>query len=232
MADSLKPGRPRRGPVRVAVSWSGGKDAALAASLARESDHALAGLVAVVDPDHGAVRAHGTPGSVLRAQAEALGVPLALREGDWEGYEAAFRDGAASLRDGEGVEGLVFGDVDLEEHREWGERVAADQDLEAVYPLWGWDHSEVVEAAAERGLEAAVVAVRDPLDDAFLGEAVTPDLADRAAAAGASPSGEDGAYHSVVVDGPGFREALDLTAGEVRERDGYRVLGHDLRRRG
>lgn len=218
--------------MRVAVSWSGGKDAALATALARETGHDLAGLVAVVDPDHGTVRAHGTPASVLRAQAEALGVPLALREGDWEGYESAFRDGAASLRDEEGVEGLVFGDVDLEEHREWGERVAADLGLEAVYPLWGWDHREVVEAAAERNLEALVVAVRDPLDEAFLGEAVTPDLADRTAATGASPSGEDGAYHTVVVDGPGFREALDLAAGEVRERDGYRLLGHDLRRRG
>lgn len=215
--------------MRVAVSWSGGKDAALAAARARDAGHDVVGLVAVVDPDHGAVRAHGTPAPVLRAQAEASGIRLALREAGWDGYEDAFREAAATLRDETGAEGLVFGDVELEEHRDWGERVAGDLGLQALYPLWGWDHGAVVEAAVEAGLEARVVAVRDPLDEALLGEAVTPELAERAREAGASPSGEDGAYHSVVVDGPGFAEPLDLATGDVREREGYRQLEHGLR---
>lgn len=214
--------------MRVAVSWSGGKDGALAAR-ASQASHDVVGLVAVVDPDHRRVRAHGTPAASLAAQADATGRRLELREAGWDGYEAAFRDAAATLRDEAGVEGLVFGDVDLEEHRTWGERVADELGLEALYPLWEWDHRRVVEEAVAEGIEAVVVSVRDPLDEDLLGRPLTVPLAEAAAEAGASPSGEDGAYHTVVRDGPAFPAPLDVVTGAVEERDGYAVLDHELR---
>lgn len=225
-AATLKPGEGRGLLVRVAVSWSGGKDAALAGSLAGEAGHDVVGLASVVDPGDRRLRAHGTPAAALEAQAEAAGLRLEVREGDWEGYEAAFRQAAATLRDEAGVEGLVFGDVDLEGHREWGERVAGDLNLEALYPLWGWDHMRVVEEAWEAGIQATVVAVGDPLDQGFLGDEADPALAREAAQRGASPSGEDGAYHSFVTAAPAWERTLGMELGGVVERGDYAVLEH------
>lgn len=200
----------------VAVSWSGGKDSALALRRALEAGHGAAGLVTVVDPETGRVGAHGVPAELVRDQAEALDLRLELREAGREGYEAAFRAACRTLRDRPGLGGVVFGDVDVAGHREWGERVCGDLGLEALYPLWAWDHGDVVDAAVERGIEAVVVAARDPLDEAVLGEPVDRDLAEAAAAAGASPSGEEGSYHTLVVDGPGFRRPVEVEEGPVR----------------
>lgn len=213
--------------MRVAVSWSGGKDGALAADLAREAGHDVVAHVSVVEPGEARVRAHGTPAGALQAQARALGRELELREAGWDDYGEAFRDAAAALRDEAGIEALVFGDVSLDEHRRWGERVAGSLDLEALYPMWGWDHADVVAEALERGFDAVVVSARDPLGEEILGERLTRRLAERIAEQGASPSGEDGSFHTFVRDGPGFREGLEVEFGDIERGEEYVVVGHE-----
>ncbi len=205
--------------MRVAVSWSSGKDGALALERAREAGHDVVALVNLVDISTGRVRAHGVRDVAVQAQASALGIPILQRDTSWDQYEASFKDVGRQLRSTESVEGIVFGDISLQQHRDWGERVCGDLGLETLYPLWGEEHGALVEELLERGFEAVVVSVQDPLDVDLLGRPLgkgfLKELSERA---GVSPAGEDGSYHTFVTYGPGWSDPIQCTL-EGRFRD-------------
>ncbi len=110
------------------VSWSGGKDSALAAYRARRQGHRLAYLLNCAAEDGRRVRAHGFPAQVVALQARAMDIPLVQVYTSWAEYELHFKDALRTLK-ASGIEGGVFGDMDLEEHREWVERVCGEVGL-------------------------------------------------------------------------------------------------------
>lgn len=208
-------------PMKVAVSWSGGKDGALAALRAREAGHEVAWLLNLVDPVTGRDRAHGLREDILQAQAEACGIPIVQREASIEHYEAVFRQAVGELREA-GLEGVVFGDIDFAPHREWGERVCGDLRVEALYPLWDLPHEAVVAEVLAWDLRAMVVAARRDLGRPWLGRfldnAFVDDLHDHP---DVSPAGEGGEFHTLVVGGPMFRRPLAYRLGEIFDLDGH-----------
>ena len=208
--DSLTHPAARPARVRVVLSWSGGKDSALALARLRDEGHDVT-LLHLTDAATRRDRAHGVPDFLVEEQAACLGLPLALRASDAAGYEAAF---LGALRD-LAPDAVAFGDVDFEPHRAWGEKVALQAGVDAVWPLWGLPTRQVVEECLARGVRAFVTACRPPLDASFLGRFVEPALVDLLVARGADPAGERGEYHTFVVHGPGFRRRVDATAGEA-----------------
>ena len=205
--------------MRVLLSWSGGKDSALAFLRLREMGHDVA-LVHATDAATRRDRAHGVPDYVVQEQAAALGARLHLRASDVAGYEGALLD---ALREA-APDAVAFGDVDFAPHRAWGEALAAKAGVDAVWPLWNQPTRDVAREAVDRGLRAVVVACRPPLDPALLGRFLDHDLLAEIEAAGADPAGERGEYHTLVVDGPPFRRRVDVMAGEVRPHgDGWRL---------
>jgi len=201
------------------VSWSGGKDSALALWRARRQGMRPIALLTMLDETGARSRSHGLPVEVLEAQAEAIGVPLVTASATWADYTAAFVRALARLA-GPTVGGCVFGDIDIEPHRRWCVDAAAGARLEAIHPLWQEPRLALLQELFEAGFRATIVVLREPdLDPAtLLGHELTPAVADAIAAAGHDASGETGEYHTVVTAGPIFAAPVPLSFGAPQRR--------------
>jgi diphthine-ammonia ligase len=211
--------------VKVFSSWSGGKECALATYKAISQGHEVLYLLNFISEDGERSRSHGTKASVLALQAEATGIPLIQVKTSWENYEENFKKVVRELKD-KGIEGGVFGDMDLEEHREWVERVCREIGIKAFLPLWGikaflplWGikAEELIEEFLESKFKATIVATR--LKENLLGKALDKALVSQISKLGSHPCGENGEYHTFVTDGPIFRKALKVTRGESKKID-------------
>jgi uncharacterized protein (TIGR00290 family) len=207
------------------MSWSSGKDSALALHHARRSAEVeVVGLLTTVNAAFDRVAMHGVRRALLEAQASALGLPLHLVELPWpcsnEIYEQRMSAAVAAAVQAE-VEVMVFGDLFLEDVRRYRERALEGTGLRPVFPLWQRPTPAVADELLELGV-AAVVTCVDPSQS-------PPSLAgrwyDRALLdelpPGVDPCGENGEFHTVVVDGPGFSGAIPVTIGETVERDRF-----------
>jgi uncharacterized protein (TIGR00290 family) len=197
------------------VSWSGGKDSCLAAHLAVERGARLESLVCMREPGADRSRSHGLPRWVLEAQATAMALPLRLPEAGWSDYEAIF---IAELKAAwsRGVRSAVFGDIDLQAHRDWEERVCAAADLSADLPLWLWPRDQVVREVFARGIEAIVVCVNTRwLPASFCGRRYDANfIADLPS--GVDACGEQGEFHTCVIAAPAFDCRLDVRVARLR----------------
>jgi len=210
---------------RAAVGWSGGKDSALALdAVLREGRLAVHALVTTVTDAYDRISMHGVRRALLREQCAALGLPLVEVEIPSgctnEVYEARTAEAFEALKR-QGVERLVFGDLFLEDVRQYRENLAARLDLACEFPLWGRDTAELARAFIEAGFRAIVVCV-DPgqLDPSFCGRAYDASfLADLPATC--DPCGERGEFHTFVYDGPIFGRPVAVERGQVVEREGF-----------
>ena len=218
--------------LKAFVSWSGGKDAALSYYRAMKNFH-VTHLLNMIAEDGQISRSHGIRTDVLRLQAEAMGFPIVQPRSSWETYEAEFKKALADLKDS-GVEAGIFGDIDLEEHREWVERVSRESGMEAVLPLWGEKNREnLIEELIESGFEAVVVATKkDLLGPEWLGRSIDHDFVrDISKIKGVDISGEGGEYHTFVISGPIFKKRINILKSEKITRDGHcflDILGCEL----
>jgi uncharacterized protein (TIGR00290 family) len=207
--------------VPVYCSWSGGKDSALALHEAILAGAEPRFLVAMLTEGGERSRSHGLRRELLAAQADALGVPIRFGAATWPGYREEFvrvvEEGAATT----GARGGVFGDIDGDENRAWEEGVCAATGTEAVLPLWHRDRRAVTDQLLAAGFKAVIVAVRDGvLPPSLLGRTLDPGVLAEIEAAGADPCGENGEFHTFVVEGPIFRRPVEIGLGERSLRDG------------
>jgi diphthine-ammonia ligase len=202
--------------VKVFSSWSGGKESALATYKAISQGHEVLYLLNFISEDGERSRSHGTKASVLALQAEAIGIPIIQVKTSWENYEENFKKAVRELRN-KGIEGGVFGDIDVEEHREWVERVCSEVGIKAFLPLWGIRAEELIEELLKSKFKAIIVATR--LEENFLGKVLDKALVRQLSKLGSHPCGENGEYHTFVTDGPIFRKALKVTSSESKKID-------------
>lgn len=201
-------------------SWSGGKDCALSLVEAAAAGARPVALLTMLTEGGERSRSHGLRREVLEAQAAALGLPLVTRAATWADYEQAFVDALHELR-ACGAEAGVFGDIDTAAHRGWVERVCARAGVEPSHPIWQVPRAEIVGRLVQHGIAADVVAVRDGvLPRELLGRRVDAGFVAEVEALGADAAGENGEYHSVVVDAPLFSGPVSLRWGEAVLRDG------------
>jgi len=123
----------------------------------------------------------------------------------------------------------VFGDIDLEQHREWVHRVCGGVGVTPYHPLWSQERRSLLDELLREGFEATIVAVKKgTLDASFLGRKLTSDAIGELETAGIDASGELGEYHTVVTNGPLFTKPLRISTLKVHERDGYLFLDVSL----
>ncbi len=159
---------------RAFFSWSGGKDSMLALHRALESGYQVEALLVMFDESGERSRSHGLPPRLLRAQAEALGIPLIVRQASWATYEAEFIAATTALA-AQGVRYGLFGDIDLEPHRVWEEKVCGAAGVEAVLPLWQEPRPRLVDEFLALAYRARVVCTNARwLDGSFAGATSTP----------------------------------------------------------
>ncbi|MBW1745256.1 MAG: diphthine--ammonia ligase [Deltaproteobacteria bacterium] len=211
--------------VKTFVSWSGGKDAALSYYRVM-GDFYVTHLLNMVAENGEISRSHGIRTDVLRLQAEAMGLPIIQPSSSWETYEAKFKKALSDLKC-EGVEAGIFGDIDLDAHREWVERVSKESGMQAVLPLWGEKNREnLIEELIEAGFETVIVATKkDVLGHEWLGRRIDDDFVrDISKIKGVDISGEGGEYHTFVVSGPIFGKRINILKSEKITRDQHCFL--------
>jgi uncharacterized protein (TIGR00290 family) len=209
---------------RVLLAWSSGKDSAFALHVLRERGVEVAGLLATISDPFDRVAMHAVRLELVRAQAEAVGLPLLEvripSPCPNEAYETAMAEALATAR-ARGTTAVAFGDLFLEDVRRYREERMAGTGLGALFPLWGRPTRELAEEMLAAGQKAVLTCV-DPrvvprelvgrAFDASLLRDLPPDV---------DPCGENGEFHSLAWHGPAFRHPVPVRVGEVVERDGF-----------
>ncbi len=209
---------------KVAVSWSGGKESCLACYRAISRGLEVSHLLNFVNKGSERSMGHGLDPELILAQSQAMGIPLVQRETSWETYERKFKDAVLELKR-RGVKGIVFGDVDLQEHKDWVEKVCRELDVEPVEPLWGGDPMELLNEFVNAGFEAIVVRVRgDLLGEEWLGRRVNRVFLRDIAKEPIHPLGEKGEYHTFVTNGPIFKHRIRILGSDKVVKDGYHSM--------
>jgi len=211
---------------RVLLSWSSGKDAAWSLHLLRQRPEVeVVGLLTTLNAEFDRVAMHAVRSELLRMQAEAAGLPLITAGLPWpcsnEEYERIMAETLTRARDEVSMTHVAFGDLFLEDIRAYRESKMAGTGLGTMYPVWGIPTDELARDMIDGGLEAALTCV-DPrrLDRSFAGRRFDQSLlADLPA--GVDPCGENGEFHSFCFAGPMFDKPIEVTVGEVVDRDGF-----------
>ena len=210
---------------RVVVSWSTGKDCAWALHvLRRDTGVEMAGLLTTSNAAFDRVTMHATRLAIARAQAAALGLPLQVVPLPWpcsnSAYERVMGAAVAELVE-RGVTHVAFGDLMLEDVRSYRTQRLAGSGVDPLFPIWGEPTDQLARRMVDSGLEAVVVCL-DPkrLPRDFAGRRFDHALLD-ALPADVDPCGENGEFHTCVLDGPMFAHRVRATVGATVERDGF-----------
>ncbi len=199
----------------AAISSSGGKDSLLALHRAQGMGINVTTMITMFDDVSGLSKSHGVGRSLVEAQARALGLASLTPTSSWTSYQDVFIRTLTELRES-GHDTIVFGDIDLQPHRDWEEMVCAQTNMTAVLPLWGESRTALANETLALGFEAIVVCVDSRhLTDDFAGRRYDAAfLADLPSTV--DPCGENGEFHTFVTDGPGFTAPLAASVTGTR----------------
>ncbi len=155
----------------VIVSWSGGKDCCLACYKAMLEGYNVSYLVNTISKEYQRVRFHGTRAKLIQTQAKAIAIPLFQRETSGDNYEFDFKEGVKSLISDGNIHGMVFGDVHLEDGKEWTEKICRELGIRAIQPIWNRRPKEILSDFIDSGFEAYVISCKaDLVDEKFIGQ--------------------------------------------------------------
>lgn len=209
---------------KVVLAWSGGKDSAMALyALLNSGRYEVASLLTTVCEQYERISHHGVRVELLKQQASALGinlheVNLPQATCSMEDYEAVMEKVMLEYKT-KGILTVAFGDIFLQDLREYRERNLAKVGAKAIFPIWHRDTTEIVRTFIELGFRAYLTCVDgEKLGRKFAGRSIDEDLI-RDLPDAVDPCGENGEFHSYVYDGPIFRRPVELSVGEVVLRD-------------
>jgi uncharacterized protein (TIGR00290 family) len=199
--------------------WSGGKDSGLALDRVRRSgNYEVRALITTVNAEFRRVSMHGVREELIELQSEAIGLPVHKMyvggRGSNDDYVPALRAALESFKN-RGITNVIFGDIFLEDLRQWRESLLAGLAMTGVFPLWREDTRALAQEFIDRRFKAIICCTNDAhlthsdvgrsLDAAFI----------QGLPAGVDPCGENGEYHSFVHDGPVFRQPVAFEIGET-----------------
>jgi len=208
------------------LSWSGGKDSALAlAALRDDPAFRVVALLTTITTGYDRISVHGVRRALLAAQERAIGLPVheivIEPQSSNAAYDAAVEHALGDVRRRyPDVRRIAYGDLFLEDVRRYREERLAPLGFEGCFPLWGRPTAALAREFIERGFEARLVCVdTTQLEAAFAGRAFDAALLDEMPPS-VDPCGERGEFHTFVSAGPGFAEQVEYEVGEIVLRDG------------
>jgi diphthine-ammonia ligase len=202
-------------------SWSGGKDSCFALMQAIRQGYAPKVLLNVLNEEGKISRSHGIPATILQAQAAATGLPIQLISSSWQEYEQHFTGALVSLKEQYALSHAVFGDIDLQPHRDWEEKVCAAAGLQTLLPLWQQNRKELVMEMIDSGIETMIVSCNDTMGERFLGKTITLELVDELEALGIDACGENGEFHTLVCNCPLFSQPVKVSVIQKLQHANY-----------
>lgn len=202
-------------------SWSGGKDSCFALMQAVQQGYAPKILLNVLNEEGKISRSHGIPSAILQQQADATGLPIHLISSSWQEYEKHFTHALSLLKKEYGLTHAVFGDIDLQPHRDWEEKVCSNAGLTAVLPLWQHGRRQLVLHMLEAGIDTMIVSCNEMMGERFIGKTITPGLVDELESMGIDACGENGEFHTLVLDCPLFIKGINVSVKNVLHHGEY-----------
>ena len=205
------------------MNWSSGKDAAMALyCLQQNPEFRVKRLLTTVNEEYGRVTMHGLRTELVRKQAEALQIPidiLTLPKNANAAIYAALMEEQLKQLTADGFTHAGFGDIFLEDLKQYREQQLARVNVKAVFPLWKQPTKDLLRAFIDEGFKAVVVCVQaDKLDKKWAGRIVDEAFL-KELPANVDPCGENGEFHTFCFDGPIFRKPIDFQLGEWEYRE-------------
>ena len=213
--------------MRILSSWSGGKDSCYALIKAIEEGGQVQVLLNMMNENGKISRSHGIPLVVLQQQAASIGVPLATCQATWAEYEVMFIETLQKLTSEYNLNTAVFGDIDIESHKAWEEKVCKAANLKAYLPLWQGQRKQLVIDMINAGIKAVIVSCNTMLGKSFLGREINLELLDELENLGVDCCGENGEYHTLVVDCPLFKNSINLPEYKKVQHENYCFIDWD-----
>jgi uncharacterized protein (TIGR00290 family) len=211
--------------IPAVFNWSGGKDSAMALwTVLQEGRFEVRYLLTTLNREYARVSMHGVRETLLDQQAASLGIPLKKvwlpPDTTMESYDATLHETLHELS-GEGIHTSIFGDIFLEDLRNYREKALAKVGWQADFPLWNRKTKALANEVIKSGFKAVLVCVDGKrLEAEFAGRmydgALLKDLPE-----GVDPCGENGEFHTFVFDGPPLKTPVTFEKGEVVERAGF-----------
>ncbi len=211
--------------MRAAVLWSGGKESNLACHRVMAQGHDVAILVTFILDDWPAL-CH--PLSMMSLQSEALGIPHVTLKVQ-EPYKETYRDAISGLIRTEGIQGVVTGDVWIEDHRRWMEGVCEGLGIHVMMPLWKEDAHKILDEVVSDGFRPVFTCVKEPWFDAsWLGLPLDSQRIEALKGLhqrfGIDVCGENGEYHTMVLDGPIFKRSIRIEEFTLERKNSVLLL--------
>jgi diphthine-ammonia ligase len=207
-----------------AASWSGGKDSCFACWRAISQGLKVSHLLNFINTDSTRAMSHGLDSKLIALQAQAMALPILQQKVTWETYEAGFKAALGELKL-KGITGLITGDIYLQEHKDWIDRVCGESGFKAVLPLWEMDGARLMADFIKDGFKAIVVSVKaEFLGKEWLGRQVDGKLVSELNQLKIDVCGEAGEFHTFVYDGPMFRKPIKIGKAVPIARDNHYTL--------
>ena len=203
------------------TSWSGGKDSCYAMMKAVGQGFTPKALLNMMNENGKISRSHGLPLAILQQQAQKMQLPLEAVPATWNDYETHFIQTLKNLKSRFHLDAAVFGDIDLQQHKDWEDKVCAAASLQAVLPLWQQDRIALVNQMMEDGIETMIVSCNTQMGESYLGKIMTKALALELEEKGIDPCGENGEFHTLVINCPLFSSAVELPEFTVKTYNDY-----------
>ncbi len=192
------------------TSWSGGKDSCYAMMQAVAQGMKPKVLLNMMNENGQVSRSHGLPLSILKQQAEKMNLPIVTIPATWNEYEAKYIKALQEIKTEFELTAAVFGDIDLQPHRDWEEKVCKAVGIQAVLPLWQQNRIDLVNEMLTNGIETMIVSCNTQMGENYLGKIMTKELAQELEAKGIDSCGENGEFHTMVINCPLFSEPIIL----------------------
>jgi uncharacterized protein (TIGR00290 family) len=205
--------------MKTVLNWSSGKDAAMAYFLLQEMpQYEVVQLLTTINEENERIVMHGVRERLLEMQAKAMNLPLEKihlpSSPTNESYQMKMEAALTKLK-AQGIEGAAFGDLFLEDLKAYRESQLAKIGMEAIFPLWNMNTTELVRRLEATGIEAIIVCVNEKrLGKEFLGRKVDSKLL-KDLPENVDPCGENGEYHSFVYNAPFFSHPIRVQKGET-----------------
>jgi diphthine-ammonia ligase len=205
-------------------SWSGGKDSSLALYHAIRLGGKPQCLFTMMAENGIKSHSHGLAKNLIQEQALKLGLPVVFGSASWENYEKEFISAIRGFRE-QGITSGVFGDIDIDPHREWVTRVCTLAGITPFQPLWKRERRELLREFVALGFQAFIIVVKQgKLAKEFLGRKIDGKTIAELVKVGVDVSGELGEYHTVVTAGPLFSSKIVLKPKAPVWHQGYWIL--------
>lgn len=208
---------------KILFAWSSGKDSAMALyKLMQSRDYDIISMITTVTEGYNRVSMHGSPIILLEEQAKSIGLPLEKivisKQSSNEEYESKMKEVLEKYLP-QGLEGVAFGDIFLEDVREYRENNLKKVNLKGIYPIWGENSVDLAHKFINNGFKAIITCVdTEQLDASFCGRLYDRNFLNDLPE-GVDPCGENGEFHSFAFEGPIFKAPVKFSKGEIVLRD-------------